>query len=441
MRGQRAAREDGFGLIEVVVSAAILVIVVLGTLSLIDNASGQSAENRSRTVSSQLAEQEQESLRALPLAALAGDAATGRTGSSRTNTVTVGSVSYTVTSAVQWLRDAAGSAPSCADDGVAEYLQLKTTVDDVNKSDGVNPFTMVTLLTPKAGAFGDHTGTVAIKLVDRSGTTPITGQSVSVSGPQAGVQATNSAGCAVFNYYPSGDYAATFSRAGYVDPLLRNPGQVSATVSDGAISVATQRFDRAASIRATTSPGSAFGITVANSGISNGTGQVSFPASPSSATLSSTQTATSLFPFSDGYSVYAGTCAANDPTLYGKTSAFTAISPGDVNKAVSVTLPTLAMTFKRSGTSGPGVSGATVRAFQTDAGCPSASYSLGTTASNGAITATGLPYGNYRVCVTDGSSYKQAFTILHDAGTGTSSAASNKAFTSTSTTTPGAWCP
>ena len=434
MRSERLTREEGFGLIEVVVSAVILVIVVLGTLSLIDNATGQSVENRSRARAAQLAEQEQENLRAQPVATLAGDASTGRTGSSRTSTVKVGGIDYTVTSTVQWLRDANSSAPSCTDDGIAEYLQLTTTVDDKLGSDGVAAVRQVTLLTPPAGAFGDHTGTLAVKLVDRTGSTPITGQTVSLTGPQAGSQATNAQGCAVFNYFTSGDYTASFARAGYVDPLGRNPGQATGRIVDNGIAVVTQRFDRAASIRATISPGQAYGVTVANSAISNGTGTLSFPATPSASTLSSTQTASGLFPFSDGYAVYSGTCSANNPSLYtGQTVASTAINPGDVNRAVNVTQPLVNLTVKR-GTSNVG--NAVVKAFQTDSGCPNLSYAFSNTAGNG-TTSLGLPYGNYRVCVTDGSSYKQAFSVANTAA----STSATLTMTSTTTTQPSSWCP
>ena len=39
------------------------------------------------------------------------------------------------------------------------------------------------------------------------------------------------------------------------------------------------------------------------------------------------------------------------------------------------------------------------------------------------------------------TNYKQAYTILNDGGTNTTAAAANRAFTSTSTSTPSSWCP
>ena len=58
-----ARHQDGFALIEVIVSAAILAVVALAVLSGLDGASASSARERARAVSASLAEQDQERLR------------------------------------------------------------------------------------------------------------------------------------------------------------------------------------------------------------------------------------------------------------------------------------------------------------------------------------------------------------------------------------------
>ena len=55
-RRRPPASEEGFALIEVVVSAAVLVIVVLGVLAAIDAVSSTASTNQSKTVASTLAQ-------------------------------------------------------------------------------------------------------------------------------------------------------------------------------------------------------------------------------------------------------------------------------------------------------------------------------------------------------------------------------------------------
>lgn len=416
-------RQDGFGLVEVVVSAFVLMLVTMGTLSLIDGSEGITVKTKNRTVAAGLAEQEQENLRATNVNSIGGDISGGRTGGyTRTATQTVDGVPYTVTSTVDWLRDKQGSTPTCTDDGVAEYLRLTTTVQGKNGNDGLAPVTQVSLLTPKAGAFGDSTGTLAVQVFDRSGTAPVQGLTVNVTGPQSGSAVTNSAGCALFLYYPSGDYTATYTRTGYVDTQGNASGTLTGRITDGSLSLIQGQYDQAASIQATikASDGSisqAPGFTLANSAISNATGSYTYAATP--VALGSTFTASGLFPFKDGYTGYSGTCAANDPTLYGKPGQSTVINPGDANRAFPLNQPLVTLTFRRPGSGSAATTNIknwTVKAMQTDTGCSTLSYAFPKTDNNGQ-TKLGLPYGTYRVCVQDSLLKFQAFTLVNNGAT------------------------
>jgi Tfp pilus assembly protein PilV len=62
-RRRPPASEEGFALIEVVVSAAVLVILVLGVLAAVDAVSGTAGANQSKTVAATLAEKDLERLR------------------------------------------------------------------------------------------------------------------------------------------------------------------------------------------------------------------------------------------------------------------------------------------------------------------------------------------------------------------------------------------
>src|SRR3954449_12123823 len=114
--------ESGFALIEVIVSAAVLAIVSLAVLSGIDAANGASAREKARAVASNLAEQDQERLRAMSVATL--DTLP------QTSQVKGDGVSYTIKSEAKWITDDVGGEPACgvAESGV-EDLHIITTVD------------------------------------------------------------------------------------------------------------------------------------------------------------------------------------------------------------------------------------------------------------------------------------------------------------------------
>ena len=61
--GQHAHHQDGYALIEVIVSAAVLAIVALAVLSGIDGATASTARERARAIAGSLAEKDQERLR------------------------------------------------------------------------------------------------------------------------------------------------------------------------------------------------------------------------------------------------------------------------------------------------------------------------------------------------------------------------------------------
>src|SRR3954469_10732743 len=84
--------EDGFALIEVIVSAAVLALVALAVLSGIDASAGSSAREKARAVAASLAEQDQETMRAMNVDQLIAVNGTAP------RSVPVDGITYTVTS-------------------------------------------------------------------------------------------------------------------------------------------------------------------------------------------------------------------------------------------------------------------------------------------------------------------------------------------------------
>src|SRR4051795_8608565 len=107
--------EAGFALIEVIVAAAVLAMVALAVLSGIDGAQSASAREKARAVASNLAEQDQERLRAMPVEILRNPPQSGD--------ITVDGVKYSISSEAKWITDDLGGEPKCgANSNQVEYL-------------------------------------------------------------------------------------------------------------------------------------------------------------------------------------------------------------------------------------------------------------------------------------------------------------------------------
>jgi Tfp pilus assembly protein PilV len=397
----RLAAEDGFGLIEVVISAVILLSVTLGTLSLLDTSAHSTVQSRARTVAADLAEQDQEQLRGMRVTDLSNF--------SRTRSVTVGGVAYKVDSATTWFSDATGGDVSCTSgSGQADYMRITSTVTDAKGSGDIAPVKVVSLLAPPVGSLGSSTGTLAVPLAQADGS-PLTGIPVSISGPVNASLPTNAAGCAVFNYFPVGSYTVALNQAGYVNQLGVQNVTYSGTINPGSVNVTTnQAYDKAVSIpvsfqtQATSGgpkvPAAIAALSAANSGIGNATGSLVFgststPVSPAT----TSQTATSLFPFTDGYTIYAGSCAANAPGRYtstGGTATSVPVTPGLAAPAQTLFVPSV--TVSSSTTM------ANVKLIPTDAGCTQAYWFRGV---NTRTLTVPVPWGKYKVCADTGSRY------------------------------------
>jgi Tfp pilus assembly protein PilV len=397
----RPAAEDGFGLIEVVISAVILLSVTLGTLSLLDTSAHSTVQSRARTVAADLAEQDQEQLRGMRVTDLSNF--------SRTRNVKVGGVTFKVDSATTWLSDATGGDISCTSGtGQADYVRITSTVTDPSGSSDIAPVKVVSLLAPPVGSAGSIAGTLAVPLAKADGT-PLVGIPVAISGPVNASASTNAAGCALFNYFPVGSYTVALSQPGYVNQLGVQDVSYSGTINPGSLNVTSnQAYDKAVSIpvsfqtQATSAgpkvPAAIAALSAANSGIGNATGSLVFgststPVSPTTTSL----TASSLFPFTDGYTIFAGSCAANAPGRYtatGGTATTVPVTPGMAAPAQTLFVPSVTVNSTTTM--------ANVKLIPTDAGCTQAYWFKGVNTKKLTVP---VPWGKYKACADTGSRY------------------------------------
>jgi Tfp pilus assembly protein PilV len=377
--------ESGWALLETLVSAAVLVVIALAIASSLDAASKASGNNKARGVASSLAEQDQERMRSMSAATLSNYHPAPRP-------VPSGSVTYTVTSRADWIRDSAGEVESCtAKSGQPEYLRITSTVTSNVVGTSMKPIVERGIVAPPV-SFGAGLGTLTVLVQDHDNK-PVPGMSVTVqkSGSPARSDVTNDLGCAVFGYIPIGAYTVTATRQYWVDRDGNASATGSTTVTQGNVSTVPLTYDWAGSIN-TTLDGAAptnLKLTVTPAARAARFADV-VPGSTSAS-------ATGLFPFTEPYSVFAGSCSDANPSSYGGSVPTAMVSPGQPTTLSSVLpLPRIRITLQKNGSA---YTNAAVKITSTISGCTETT----TIPPNGLLTVP-MPYGHYRVCADDLSS-------------------------------------
>jgi Tfp pilus assembly protein PilV len=400
---RRLRAESGFALIEVVVSAALLMVVAGGVLAGIDGPANIAGKDEVRTQASAIAQDDVERMRGMPFTSLVGYTAT--------TPITIGGATYSRTSTAVWVRDNSDtdSCSTAADDTSGDYLRITSTVTPPGA--GVQPVKLVSLISAPPGASATK-GTLAVQIKDQLDQ-PVVGQSVSISGPVNMTVATNTAGCAVFGLVEKGTYNITFSKPNWLDPSSTNVVNRSTSVTAGSTTIVNHNYALAGTINvavdtkvgaaaATSSPAQA--ITVENGGIPTGT--LTFPA-PASPVQGSSSFALKVYPFPTGYGVWAGKCAAQKPPAGQQITA----SPGPgATVGVTVRQPAITVTGATGVPSYPGTyplpTGTHIVYTSADGTCTE-KRSQNTTAANGVMLYPGMPYGNWKLCIDSGGAYGQ----------------------------------
>jgi len=391
----RLRAESGSILIEVLVGTILLALTTAAVLDGLDGAQKTGLENRNRSSAATLAQQDIERMRSIPPSVLVN--------LDQTRTVTLAGVGYTVVSRASWVRDASGLVSCTTDDTEAEYIRLSSTVTAPASPD--RPVTETSLLTPPPGAFDDESGTAAVKLTDRDGN-PWAGVTVDLDGPASLSATTNDVGCAIFAFIDAGEWTASVD-ADLVTWNGESPAESEVTVAAGKTSLTQIELDDPGSLRAhfVTSAGVATqwnAISVANAKLPNGYKSFQVGA------MAASKDAGSLFPFHDGYGVFAGTCEANNPAVwdsdYFETSGygFVQLDPGDLLETVQVVVPQLSLMVKRTGSSTDAIQ-VYVKQVDTTYDCDSVVYNSGIVTVSPAVTdppalTIPLPFGRYQVC-------------------------------------------
>jgi hypothetical protein len=324
-----------------------------------------------------------------------------------TRSVTVGGVRYTVHSTGNWVSDSSGAISCSNASSKANYLKVTSSVSWPGMR--TKPVKLESLVAPPPGSFNASQGNLVIRLLDQADN-PVSGVPITLNSASTPTKATETEGCVVFGAITAGGYGLSYSLLGYVDPSGQN------NVTDQPVTVfasTTKAYDfhyaEAGSIRVAfdTKVGSnppqastARHVTVQHSSMPQGSRVISPTGGPHSSI-----DATSLFPFDDEYSVYAGACAEGaDPSLYDQ--AYFESNPGHVlvtpggSHTVTVRQPAINLVVTRNGAP---LQNAHVVIRSIVPEC-NVSYDIQTaTNAQGALLAPGFPFGKYSVCADDGN--------------------------------------
>lgn len=398
-------------------SAVVLMTVALGVLKALDTSSVASANLKRRSVAASVGQKDQERLRAM----LASDLA----GLDQTRTILSNGISFTVHSTATWIFDGAGTT-DCTTNISNDYLKISSTV--TWPSMGVGRAAVEdSIVSPPVGSFTNDEGSISATVIKATGL-PAVGIPVTVSGGASASGVTNSAGCVIFGHLPVGNgYTVSVNKPGWVDHNgNQNVSQATSVVAQTTNSVSFD-YDVSSAIDATfdtrrfrttatgtvwpSEPAKADRMRVGNGGLAapfyKGYGTAN--------TWLSAISAEPLFPFTDGYRLYAGDCNANDPAVQVPAQvASVSITPPGGRDPETVRMPALDVQVRRKiggGTLGP-LNSARVRITPTSAGCSTTKLTRttakiipagGTAAQgvNGLFADYGLPYGTYNVCADD----------------------------------------
>jgi Tfp pilus assembly protein PilV len=403
------ASESGFALVEVMVSAVLVLAFALATLSVIEKSGAATSTNRQRGVAVGLAQADQDSMRLMSLASLTNR----HTSYTKQNINGPGDGTvYTIESDADWLRDAGGKVTCSTNATRAEYIKTTTKVTWTNHP---APVVMESYISPGVGGLAKGALTVKLKTDPGVGTSGI---AVTAGGQTV---YTDAGGCAVFANLTPGPTTISWSGEGPGNYVDRN-GQQTATELAENITISTAQtsqmerlFDHAGTIPvkfvndaapAVATPWTS--ASVMHSGITEPANQVrSF-----TQTASDTMDVTQLFPFVAPYSLFAGSCAGNAPTTWWSGATMpTAVAPAAAASAqTTVVVPSVVLSATTGGVNAskipqgtPAAAGLRLffkkQATTKMAGCADLTVNT-TTASPAAVS---LPYGQYTLCVQSGT--------------------------------------
>jgi type II secretory pathway pseudopilin PulG len=417
----RAFRNDdsGFSLIEVLVSAVLVITLSATVLSAVRGSSKTSGAQRARSQATALAQAAQEGVRGLSPATLASYVTTPPANT----TATMAGITFTTSTTAAWVDETTGGATCAGAANLTRYVRLSTTTTWPGAS-GTSTYTNRSLVGVPSG------GGRLVAQVFNFNKDPQPGVTVDISGPSSANAVTSAAGCVEWDYLTPGTYTVTVSHSGsWVDRDGKSGPTQTATVIDGKLNTVSFDYESAAvpTVRfytqfnavllpwcsSTPCPkiyapaGSGMDqLTVQNTGQSAnrifGTAGTLAPQLTTSGDGS--PPSPGLFPFATTYSIYPGLCLPTGSGIPAGLNWSGVLAPGS-SPTLDIRLPefdvnTKYKTSKNGATTN--ASGARIvldrQGGASGNGCPAVRLPDRFTNSNGDMPFAGVPSGYYNAC-------------------------------------------
>jgi Tfp pilus assembly protein PilV len=389
------ASQRGDTLIEVVVSALLLAVIVVGTLTGLNSANRASSEDRARSQADVLAQQEEEQFRSLPILKLSEIISTHE---AVVHEVNASGTKYVITSTAKYISDSTATSSCNSSTPNANYIQTVSEVTWKPLGTG-KPVVETSIVSPPPDA-------AIIARVTNAAGEPVPGMNVVSSGPSNLSTTTSTDGCSILAVLP-GEYKLNVYKSGYVDqngyseskedPVSNSPFYVTA---EETVKVPFE-FDHAGTIEVSfQEPNTGKETTGDSFVIANNGMNPAFKRFGELGTYSpKVSTEAKVFPYTTKYSVYAGSCEADNPHVVNPANSEpspVSVTGGAVSLA-TVGLPAVNVQVMSGTPITPGSPLVGAVGIITDTGC-GIERSI-TTATGGALPHPNLPYGKYNLCL------------------------------------------
>ncbi len=409
--------ESGVTLIEVIASTLIVALIVVGTLTGFGSAGRAIADERQRGQATLLAAQDEERLRGMNVTEL------GQLGT-ETSKISEGGTNFTIESKAQFVSASKETLACETSEAAASYIQTSSNVtwpqltNSKGKREGVSQTSIVPIPTSYSVLVNVH----------NQANEPVEGATVKITGKASGAvseQVTPSSGCVIFGALSDSEVTIGATKTGWINEKLETePSPQEAKLSK--TSIVPKTFVIAA-------PGvinAQFVSGVSGAAAQGDTFHVGHTGAPEKVVGTAGTYAASLLSPSPGvfpyqvagspptaspYTVYAGECKENQPSLVNGTelkNPEVQVNPA-ATASVKVEVPLLNVVVDEGTTPDPNA-----EAKLTDA-CGYVRKMK--TTSAGALEHPYLPYGKTKFCVSQvigGAryTYKTEFTISAKAG-------------------------
>lgn len=420
--------DEGFVLIEILVSALVVALVSAAVFTLLQASARSAGQDRQRSTAFALAQEDQARLRTLRISDLSRLPAEPRK-------ITLNGTTFEVRSTVVFVNDKTTTSTCVQEKGSADYARIDSEVT-WKVMGGRPPVVIRSIVAPSNGSLDPSHGALAVT-ARNSSRTAIPGVILTGSGPTAFTGTTDAEGCATFPDLAEGSYTITPTGAvaGMVDKNGKAPAAVPASVTAEVTSPKELRYDFPGSIKAITfqTKSSPTGSLIASSSdsaiVSSSEMDEPMVFGTPGAGLKKEIKATLLFPFPEPDGVYGGFCGLNNPNPSGETGApgaagvtsVTIPRGGEVAEA-KVLLPALYLNVWKGTTSKPESAVNKPRVTVTDTKCKYKGSSIKrvlTTDSGGHLVDPGLPWSTYEICADNGSRREKATVSVENLTAGT----------------------